>query len=243
LVWEDPAWADRLEREADELKKHFNDAFWIPERGFFALALDGDKRKVDSLTSNIGHLLWSGIADRDKAQSCVRHLMSDALFGLGRAHDGGGGGILQPTRLSRGYGLPHDTSIVAWGLWRYGYRKEAAQLAVGILEAAELFHHRLPEAFAGYARAATKYPVEYPTGCSPQAWATGAPLLLLRIVLGLDPLGEYLIIDPALPDGLASCSCWTSRAAGAAWMRSAAPATDLTRRPDYGSRHAAGYSS
>src|SRR4029453_18083472 len=80
LVWEDPAWADRLEREADELKKHFNDAFWIPERGFFALALDGDKRKVDSLTSNIGHLLWSGIADRDKAQSCVRHLMSEALF-------------------------------------------------------------------------------------------------------------------------------------------------------------------
>ena len=201
LVWGDPAWADRLEREAEELKEHFNDAFWIPERGFFALALDGDKRKVDSLTSNIGHLLWSGIADRDKAQSCVRHLMSDALFsGWGVRTMAVGEGSFNPLGYHVGTVWPHDTSIVAWGLWRYGYRKEAARLAVGILEAAELFHHRLPEAFAGYARAATKYPVEYPTACSPQAWATGAPLLLLRIVLGLDPLGDHLIIDPALPE-------------------------------------------
>jgi glycogen debranching enzyme len=201
LVWGHPARADRLEREAEELKEHFNDAFWIPERGFFALALDGDKRKVDSLTSNIGHLLWSGIADRDKAQSCVRHLMSDALFsGWGVRTMAVGEGSFNPLGYHVGTVWPHDTSIVAWGLWRYGYRKEAARLAVGILEAAELFHHRLPEAFAGYARAATKYPVEYPTACSPQAWAAGAPLLLLRIVLGLDPLGDHLIIDPALPD-------------------------------------------
>ena len=201
LVWGDPAWADRLERDAEELKEHFNDAFWIPERGFFALALDGDKRKVDSLTSNIGHLLWSGIADRDKAQSCVRHLMSEALFsGWGVRTMAVGEGSFNPLGYHVGTVWPHDTSIVAWGLWRYGYRQEAARLAVGILEAAELFHHRLPEAFAGYARAATKYPVEYPTACSPQAWATGAPLLLLRIVLGLDPLGDHLIIDPALPD-------------------------------------------
>jgi glycogen debranching enzyme len=201
LVWGDPAWADRLEREAEELKEHFNDAFWIPERGFFALALDGDKRKVDSLTSNIGHLLWSGIADRDKAERCVRHLMSDALFsGWGVRTMAVGEGSFNPLGYHVGTVWPHDTSIVAWGLWRYGYRKEAAQLAVGILEAAELFHYRLPEAFAGYARAATKYPVEYPTACSPQAWATGAPLLLLRIVLGLDPLGDHLIIDPALPE-------------------------------------------
>ncbi len=201
LVWGDPAWADRLEREAEELKEQFNDAFWIPERGFFALALDGDKRKVDSLTSNIGHLLWSGIADRDKAQSCVRHLMSDALFsGWGVRTMAVGEGSFNPLGYHVGTVWPHDTSIVAWGLWRYGYRKEAARLAVGILEAAELFHHRLPEAFAGYARAATKYPVEYPTACSPQAWATGAPLLLLRVVLGLDPLGDHLITDPALPE-------------------------------------------
>jgi glycogen debranching enzyme len=201
LVWGDPAWADRLEREAEALKQHFNEAFWIPERGFFALALDGHKRKVDSLTSNIGHLLWSGIADRDKAQSCMRYLMSDALFsGWGVRTMAVGEGSFNPLGYHLGTVWPHDTSIVAWGLWRYGYRKEAAQLAMGILEAAEVFHHRLPEAFAGYARDATKYPVEYPTACSPQAWATGAPLLFLRILLGLDPYGDHLIIDPALPE-------------------------------------------
>ena len=201
LVWQDPAWADRLEREAEALKQHFNEAFWIPERGFFALALDGHKRKVDSLTSNIGHLLWSGIADRDKAESCVRHLMSDALFsGWGVRTMAVGEGSFNPLGYHVGTVWPHDTSIVAWGLWRYGYRKEAAKLAAGIFEAAELFHHRLPEAFAGYAREVTKYPVEYPTACSPQAWATGAPLLLLRILLGLDPYGDHLIVDPALPE-------------------------------------------
>jgi glycogen debranching enzyme len=127
--------------------------------------------------------------------------MSDALFsGWGVRTMAVGEGSFNPLGYHVGTVWPHDTSIVAWGLWRYGYRKEAGRLAVGILEAAELFHHRLPEAFAGYARAATKYPVEYPTACSPQAWATGAPLLLLRIVLGLDPLGDHLIIDPALPD-------------------------------------------
>jgi glycogen debranching enzyme len=203
LVWGDPAWADRLEREAEDLKQHFNEAFWVPERGFFALALDGHKRKVDSLTSNIGHLLWSGIADPDKAQSCVRHLMSDALFsGWGVRTMAVGEGSFNPLGYHVGTVWPHDTSIVAWGLWRYGYRKEAARLAVGILEAAELFHHRLPEAFAGYARETTSYPVEYPTACSPQAWATGAPLLLLRILLGLEPHGDHLIIDPALPEAI-----------------------------------------
>ncbi|HEY6475409.1 MAG TPA: glycogen debranching N-terminal domain-containing protein, partial [Polyangia bacterium] len=79
-VWNDPALSDRLEKEAADLKQRFNRDFWIPERNFFALALDGQKRKVDSLTSNIGHLLWSGIADDDKADQCVKHLMSDELF-------------------------------------------------------------------------------------------------------------------------------------------------------------------
>ncbi len=73
---------------------------------------------------------------------------------------------------------------------------------MGILEAAELFHDRLPEAFAGYARETTRYPVEYPTACSPQAWATGAPLLLLRTLLGLEPEGDHLIIDPAMPEAI-----------------------------------------
>jgi glycogen debranching enzyme len=202
-VWGDPAWADRLERAAGELKRRFNEAFWIPERGFFALALDAQKRKVDSLTSNIGHLLWSGIADPEKADSCVQHLMGDALFsGWGVRTMAVGEGSFNPIGYHVGTVWPHDTSIVAWGLRRYGYHDEAARLAQGILEASELFHHRLPEAFAGYAREATKYPVEYPTACSPQAWATGAPLLLIRTLLGLEAEGEHLIIDPAVPEAL-----------------------------------------
>ena len=183
------------------LKRQFNIDFWIPERRFFALGLDGQKRRIDSLTSNIGHLLWSGIADEDKARDCVGHLMQDALFsGWGVRTMAMGEGSYNPIGYHVGTVWPHDNSIIAWGLRRYGYREEAARIALAILEAAELFHHRLPEAFAGYARERTKYPVEYPTACSPQAWATGAPLLLLRALLGLESDGKHLITDPALPE-------------------------------------------
>ena len=97
---------------------------------------------------------------------------------------------------------PFDSSVVAWGLRRYGFKEEAARVAAGILDAAEFFDGRLPEAFGGYPRELTKYPVQYPTACSPQAWSTGAPLLLLRTMLGLEPTGDHLIVDPALPQGI-----------------------------------------
>jgi glycogen debranching enzyme len=202
-LYGDPAWADKLEREAADLKKRFNRDFWIPERGFFALALDGKKRKVDSLTSNIGHLLWSGIADDDKAQSCVRHLISDELFsGWGVRTMATSEGSYNPIGYHVGTVWPHDNSFIAWGLRRQGHRAEAARISRAMLEAAGLFHGRLPEAFGGYARSETRYPVEYPTACSPQAWATGAPLLLIRTLLGLDSDGRHLIVDPAIPEPL-----------------------------------------
>ena len=94
---------------------------------------------------------------------------------------------------------PHDNAFIALGLASAGYREEASRIAAGILDAAVFFDGRLPEAFAGYAREFTEYPVEYPTACSPQAWATGAPLLLLRVLLGLEAEGEHLIVNPALP--------------------------------------------
>jgi glycogen debranching enzyme len=202
-VWNDPAWAGELERQAAELKRRFNDDFWITDRGFFALGLDGNKRKIDSLTSTLGHLLWSGIVDQDKAKSCAEHLVGDALFtGWGVRTMAATEGSYNPIGYHVGTVWPHDNSIIAWGLRRYGFRKEAAIVSKAILEAAVMFGYRLPEAFAGYPRASTKYPVEYPTACSPQAWATGTPLLLLRTMLGLESDGKHLIIEPAVPEGI-----------------------------------------
>jgi len=199
-VWRDPALADALERQAADLKRRFNRDFWIDDDEYFAIALEADGSKVDSLTSNIGHLLWSGIVDKTKAKAVVRHLMGDQLFsGWGVRTLAVGEARYNPIGYHVGTIWPFDNSFIAWGLRRYGFKDEAAIVAAGILEAAEFFEGRLPEAFGGYPRAMTKYPVQYPTACSPQAWSTGAPLLLLRTMLGLEPIGDHLVVDPALP--------------------------------------------
>lgn len=199
-VWGDATFADQLEREAAALKRRFNRDFWIEDGGYFAVALDADGRRVDTLTSNNGHLLWSGIVDRSKARSVVRHLMGPRLFtGWGIRTLAEGEGRYNPIGYHVGTIWPFDNSFIVWGLRRYGFKAEAARVAAGILEAAPYFRGRLPEAFGGYPRALTKHPVEYPTACSPQAWSTGAPLLLLSAVLGLQPVGEHLVVDPALP--------------------------------------------
>ncbi|HEX6121588.1 MAG TPA: glycogen debranching N-terminal domain-containing protein [Ktedonobacterales bacterium] len=204
-IWHDPTLATQLEQEAAQLKERFNREYWLPDRQFFALAIDGDGRKVDSLTSNIGHLLWSGIVDDDKAVACVEHLMSDKLFsGWGVRTMAEGEGGYNPIGYHVGTVWPFDNSFIAMGLRRYGYRDEAARVALGILDAAPYFHERLPEAFGGYERERTKYPVEYPTACSPQAWSTGAPLLFLRTLLGLEPVGNRLLVDPAIPTRIES---------------------------------------
>jgi glycogen debranching enzyme len=202
-VWHDMAFASELEAQAANLKRRFNRDFWVVDGGYFALALDADGSQVDALSSNIGHLLWSGIVDKGKAKSVVGHLMGQRLFsGWGVRTLGEGEGRYNPIGYHVGTVWPFDNSLIAWGLRRYGYTKEAADIAAGILDAAAYFGGRLPEAFAGYARDATKYPVPYPTACSPQAWSTGTPLLLLRTMLGLGPSGEHLVVDPALPRGI-----------------------------------------
>ncbi|HEY7269495.1 MAG TPA: SCP2 sterol-binding domain-containing protein, partial [Dehalococcoidia bacterium] len=199
-IWNDAELADSLERSAAELKQRFNRDFWLPDRGYFALALDGDKQKVDALTSNIGHLLWSGIVDDDKAASCAQHLMSERMFsGWGVRTMAQGEGAYNPIGYHVGTVWPHDNSFIAAGLWRYGFREEAARMTQAMVEASTFFNARLPEAFAGYPRDVTHYPAEYPTACSPQAWATGTPLLMMRVILGLQPQGAQLEVDPHLP--------------------------------------------
>jgi glycogen debranching enzyme len=200
-LWDDDALATKLEGQAEELKRKFNEDFWLEDGGYYALALDGDKRQVDALTSNIGHLLWSGIVDDDRAAEVVARLFEERLFsGWGVRTMAEGSGGYNPIGYHQGTVWPHDNSLIAAGLRRYGYDKEAATIAFAILQAAEYFLGRLPETFAGYPRSLTEYPVEYPTACSPQAWATGAPLLLLRVLLGLEPENGQVTQDPILPD-------------------------------------------
>ncbi|MGK5440291.1 amylo-alpha-1,6-glucosidase [Micromonospora sp. URMC 105] len=217
--WRDPELARRLREEAQRLRVQFDRDYWIPHRGgYYAVGLDGDKRRIDSMTSNMGHLLWSGIVPEDRAAHIARQLMSDEMFS--------GWGVRTLSTADIGYNpigyhlgtvWPHDNSIIAAGLARYGYRKEANRIAMAMLEAARHSEHRLPEAFSGYDRSFGRRPVPYPTACNPQAWASGAPLLLLRTMLGLHPQQETLIADPHLPGELGRIRLHHVLAGGRRW--------------------------
>jgi len=198
-VWGDPALAERLERRAADLRERFARDFWIPERGCHALALDGEKRQVNSLTSNIGHLLWSGMLDeREAAATAERLLGQDLWSGWGVRTLGAREGGYNPLGYHTGTVWPHENSLIAAGLARYGHREAAAAIASAILAAAPHFEHRLPEVFGGHAAAETSVPVAYPTASRPQAWAAGTPLLLLTTLLGLEP-GDA-VVAAAVPD-------------------------------------------
>lgn len=198
--WNDPIYADKLERDAANLKQRFNHDFWIEDGEYFALALDADGNQVDALSSNIGHLLWSGIVDDTKAKKTAEHLLGPRLYsGWGIRTLAAGEGRYNPLGYHVGTVWPFDNSIIAWGLRRYGFKEEAGRVAEGIIDAAQYFKGRLPEAFGGYDRELIRYPVQYPPANSPQAWSTGTPFLLLRAILGMEPCGDNLVVAPALP--------------------------------------------
>ncbi len=188
--------------KAEQLKEDFNQAFWMPDKGYFALGLDKDKRQIDSLASNMGHCLWTGIIDAGKAAAVARNLTGPEMFsGFGIRTLATNCGAYNPMSYHNGSIWPHDNAICAAGLMRYGFVREAQQVAVGILEAAEWFGGRLPELFCGFDRTEFNEPVYYPTSCSPQAWASAAPFHLLRTLLRFDPSAPngMLWCDPALP--------------------------------------------
>jgi glycogen debranching enzyme len=198
--WNDPGYANQLEREAADLKERFNRDFWIEDKGYYALALDPDGRQVDALASNMGHLLWSGIVPADRAKKVAEHLLGPRLFsGWGVRTLATDAARYNPVGYHTGTIWPFDNAFIAWGLRRYGHTQEAGSITQGIIDASGYFRGRLPETFAGYNRELTKYPVQYPNACSPYALSAGTPLLLLRSMLGLNPEGENLIIKPALP--------------------------------------------
>jgi glycogen debranching enzyme len=203
-VWRDRVLAERLEREADELRRRFDEAFWVEERGgFYALALDADKRPVDSACSNMGHLLWSGIVLPDRADAVVDQLMGDGLWsGWGvrtMAADEGG---YSPLSYHNGTVWPHDNSLIAWGLSHYERWPEAHRIVQRMLGASRHFAYQLPEVFAGLRRAETPFPIAYPTAARPQAWAAGTPVLLLQVLLGLRPDRRRHILETVAPDDL-----------------------------------------
>ena len=215
----DSGLARRLLIEADDLRRRFNQDFWIDDRGgYYAIGLDADKRKIDSLTSNIGHLLWAGVVPEDRAGLVARQLMSEALFSgwgvrtLSKDDEG-----FNPIGYHLGTVWPHDNSLIALGLVRYGFREEANRIALALLEAATHSAYRLPEAFSGYDRSLSRFPVPYPTACSPQAWATAAPLLLVRAMLGVEARDRRLLLHPDVPEQIGRIFVSGAHAFGKRW--------------------------
>jgi glycogen debranching enzyme len=229
IAWGDEELAVRLEGEATALRERFDAAFWVEDRGgYYALALDGAKERVDSLCSNIGHLLWSGIVPHTRAATIAERLLSDDLWsGWGVRTMAVSDRAFNPLTYHRGTVWPHDTSIAAWGLARYGFWEESRQLVRALFTAAQWFDWSLPEVFAGFNRRDTPFPIAYPTAARPQAWAAGAPVLCLQLLLGLRPERESRRLRSDAPAGFPA---WAGhielhgvRAFGGAWSAEVQP--------------------
>ncbi|SES08908.1 Glycogen debranching enzyme (alpha-1,6-glucosidase) [Lentzea xinjiangensis] len=202
----DTATAARCRAAADELRQRFADRFWLPDKGWYAIALDGRKRPVDALTSNVAHCLWTGIVPDEHAAVLIERLAGkDMDSGYGLRTLSASMGAYNPMSYHNGSVWPHDTAIAVAGLLRYAHLDGAVplahRLATGVLDAAAAFGARLPELFCGFSRDEFSPPVPYPTSCSPQAWASAAPVLLVRSFLGLDPHvpRRTVALRPALP--------------------------------------------
>ncbi len=197
----------RLRQEAARLKRRFNRDFWLENERFFALALDGDKRPADATTSNPGQALWTGVVQRRLAAPVVEVLMRNDMFsGWGIRTLSATSSRFNPLGYHLGTVWPHDNSLIAMGLKKYGFEEELNEVATALFDAARAFaYYRLPELFAGSARSIHATPVPYPVACRPQAWAAGAFPLILQAILGLRPnapAGELLIVRPRLPHWL-----------------------------------------
>lgn len=193
--------ASQLAQEASAMKDRLNRDFWMDDEGFFAQALDGDKRPVPSVTSNPGHILWSGAADAEKAARLVDRLMAEDMFsGWGIRTLSSRSPNYNPMSYHNGSVWPHDNSMIALGMKRYGFDKAAAEVIEAVTSAGLRFpSNRLPELFCGFPRDRrfNSSPAAYIVSCSPQAWAAASPFLFLQTLLGIRPLaGKSVQIDP-----------------------------------------------
>lgn len=196
---------DAFDARADKLREAFDEAFWLEDDGWYAIGLDAEKSRIGSLTSNIGHLLWTGIVPEKRASRIAEQLAGPAMFsgwGLRTLAENANG--YNPLSYHCGSVWPHDTALAVAGLARYGCDREAQLLTEGLLAASAHSGGRLPELFAGFARDDLPSPIPYPASCSPQAWAAASPLLLVRAMLGLEPnlLTGTVRLRPRLGDAL-----------------------------------------
>ena len=198
-----PDRAASLRDKAAALFVHFNEAFWNEETGYYAYMLDGEKRKVLTVASNPGHLLWSGIVPPDRAARIVERLMApDMNSGWGIRTLSAQHPAFNPYSYQNGSVWPHDNSLIALGFKRYGFAREVAQIARDISGAASHFLlNQLPELYAGVQRGETEFPVQYLGANVPQAWAAGSVFGLLQAILGIRPDAPRgrIFVDPALP--------------------------------------------
>ena len=206
-VWRDVALSERLESDATSLRAQFDEAYWVESGGYYALALDADKRPVDSLCSNIGHLLWSGIVPTARVDAVVDALMGDDLWsGWGVRTMSRADMAYSPLSYHNGTVWPHDNSLIAWGLARQSRWPEVHRIVRSMIDAATTFGYQLPEVFSGLPRAESPFPIAYPTPARPQAWAAGTPVLLLQLLLGIQPDPRRHVLESVAPPDLPA---WT----------------------------------
>ena len=206
-VLEDTETSSRLLQAADTLREAINRRFWCEELGTYVLALDGDKHRCEISSSNAGHVLFCGVADEAKAMRVRDNLLDPRMFsGWGIRTVATDASLYNPMSYHNGSIWPHDCSIAASGLSRYGMNDAAGRIFTGLFEAACRFpDFRLPELFCGFPRHAGEAPVSYPSACTPQAWASGAVFLMLQASLGIEieaKTGTILVANPCLPDWL-----------------------------------------
>jgi glycogen debranching enzyme len=203
----DPERADKLKKDCIELAKRFEKSYWMPQRGFYAMALDKDKKPLEVISSNPGHLLFTRIVGRERARSIVNRLMRPDMFsGWGWRTMSSEEKTYNPLSYHRGSVWPHDNSLIAHGMALNDFRAPVLRIFTTLFQAALTFRdYRLPELFCGMQRREHDVTVHYPVSCSPQAWASGSMFLILSSLLGIRPSAprkELNIINPVLPDWL-----------------------------------------
>jgi glycogen debranching enzyme len=200
----DESTAAHRRARAVALKEAFNRDFFMPDRQAFAVALDADKRPVNSVTSNMGHCLWAGIVEPAHAAPIARWFRGlEFASGWGLRTLATSMARYDPLSYHNGSVWPHDTAIAIAGLRRAGFTVAAVELSLALLRACGAAGGRAPELFSGLSPSDMAVPVPYPASCSPQAWASAAPLLVVRALLGLEPdlAAGHLALDPVLPPG------------------------------------------